>query len=331
MRGLALALGGGGARAFAHVGVLEVLHREKIPVVAIAGTSMGAMIGAMWAAGLPPSVMRDEVKRIGGVSELLKLIDLAIRPGSITVKGSRITEYLAEQIGDELRIEDLKAPFAATATDIISGREVELRSGPVVDAVRASLSLPGLFEPVERDGMRLVDGGVLNNVPVALARSLADVPVVAVDVLPSFEPNRPGEQPLVGPLQTPLATRWLEDLVQVQLAMVSAITACNLAADPPDLVLRPAAAQRHHRPDRLQPRRRVHFCRRRRRRVGPRPPSQAGGRTPLTWAARQVSFLKKSPSDDRGRGRLRHKGPDSCSAGVPARDLCGSNSGRLGQ
>lgn len=239
MNGVVLALGGGGARAFAHVGVLEVLRREQIPVAAIAGTSMGAMVGAMFAAGLPPAVMREDVRRIGGLVDLLKLVDLAIRPGSITLKGSRMVEFLAERIGAELRIEGLRIPFAAMAVDILSGREVALRTGSVVEAVRASLSFPGLFEPVERDGLRLVDGGVLNNVPVDVARGLDSGPVVAVDVLPAFGANRPGEPQLVGPLRTPLATRWLDDLVQVQLAMVSAMTASTMAASPPDVVLRP--------------------------------------------------------------------------------------------
>lgn len=239
MKGLVLALGGGGARAFAHVGVLEVLHREKIPISGIAGSSMGAMVGAMAAAGLPPSVMREDVRRTGRVSDLLRLVDLAVRPGAIAVKGSRVTAFLAERIGADLTIESLAIPFVCMAMDLWSGRELELRSGPVVDAVRASLALPGLFEPVDRGALRLVDGGVLDNLPVAAARRLAAGPVVAVDVLPTFADNVPGEEPVTGPLKTPLATQWLDDLVQVQLAMVSALTESRLAASPPDLLIRP--------------------------------------------------------------------------------------------
>lgn len=239
MSGVVLALGGGGARALAHVGVLEVLRRERIPVEGIAGTSMGALVGAMFAAGLPPAVMREDVRRVGRAWDLFRLVDVAIRPGSITLKGSKLTEFLAERVGLELRIEALRMPFAAMAVDLHSGREVALRTGPVVDAVRASLSFPGLFEPVERDGLRLVDGGVLNNVPVDVARRLVPGPVVAVDVLPAFGVNVPGRPPTVGPLQTPLATRWLDDLVQVQLAMVSDLVAHRMAETPPDVVLRP--------------------------------------------------------------------------------------------
>lgn len=239
MSGVVLALGGGGARALAHVGVLEVLRRERIPVAGIAGTSMGALVGAMLAAGLPPAVMREDVGRVGRVWDLFRLVDVAIRPGSITLKGSRLTEFLAERVGMELRIEALRMPFAAMAVDLHSGREVALRTGPVVDAVRASLSFPGLFEPVERDGLRLVDGGVLNNVPVDVARRLVQGPVVAVDVLPAFGDNVPGQPPAVGPLRTPLATHWLDDLVQVQLAMVSELVEYRMAQAPPDVVLRP--------------------------------------------------------------------------------------------
>lgn len=239
MSGVVLALGGGGARALAHVGVLEVLRRERIPIAGIAGTSMGALVGAMFAAGLPPAVMREDVQRVGRVWDLFRLVDVAIRPGSITLKGSKLTEFLAERVGHDLQIESLRIAFAAMAVDIVSGREVALRTGSVVEAVRASLSFPGLFEPVERDGLRLVDGGVLNNVPVDVARELASGPVVAVDVLPAFGDNTPGRPPAVRPLQTPLATRWLDDLVQVQLAMVSAMVESRMERTPPDVVLRP--------------------------------------------------------------------------------------------
>jgi NTE family protein len=239
MAGLILALGGGGARGLAHVGVLKVLHREGLAVAAVAGSSMGGLIGAMYAAGIPPVEIERDVLRLGTLKEMIRLVDIGVRWSGLAMRGDKIAEFLAERIGRDLRIEELRLPFAAVAADLRSGREVVLDRGRVLDAVRATISIPGVFVPVERDGMLLVDGGILDNLPVRVARRLSGGPVVAIDVLPSLEGNRPGQPPLAEPIRNPHLPGLLNDTVQAQLIMVSAMTACALEAHPADLVVRP--------------------------------------------------------------------------------------------
>jgi NTE family protein len=237
--GLALALGGGGARGLAHVGVLAVLEREGLPVRAIAGSSMGGLIGAVWAAGIPAREIEREVLRLASLKELVKLVDVSVSLSGVTLKGARVYEYLAERLGGDLTFDQLRLPFAVVAVDVRSGRELVLREGSVVEAVRATISIPGVFAPVEKDGMRLVDGGVLDNVPVGVVRELSAGPVVAVDVLPSFDVNRPGEPPVVLRIETPGVPRMLQDSVHVHMIMVSTLTSFRLRETRPELVLRP--------------------------------------------------------------------------------------------
>jgi NTE family protein len=238
--GIALVLGGGGARGLAHLGVLEVLEREQIPVAALAGTSMGGLIGALWAAGVSLADVEDELRRLSEPLELLKLVDLVISRSGVSVRGARIYDLLTEMLGGELRFEDLQVPLALTAADLDSGRAVVLREGPLVDAVRATISFPGIFQPVAHAGLRLIDGGVLDNLPVAAARALGPRPVVAVDVVPAFRANQPGSDPVEPPLQPELLPGFLQDLGQVAMMAIAEMTALRLEQSPADLLLRPS-------------------------------------------------------------------------------------------
>lgn len=237
--GLCLALGGGGARGLAHIGVLRVLDQAGIPVAAIAGTSMGAIVGALYLRGIAPEEMAREAQRISGIAGTLGLIDLSLGAPHGLLKGRRIENFLGEKLGRGCIFSDLARPFAAVAVDTISGREVVLRHGLVATAVRASMAVPGVFYPTEREGMRLVDGGVLNNVPADVARSLARGPVVAVDVLPYFGDNEPGQPPLVMPPQPAGMPRPVQGLWNVVLIMMSDLTARRLREARPELLLRP--------------------------------------------------------------------------------------------
>lgn len=235
---LGLALGGGGARAISHVGLLKVLEREGIGVGRLAGTSMGALIAARVAGGASALEVEAEMLRLSGRRELLKLADrLPTRHGLFS--GRRLRAALAESLGSQSTFEDLGIPLAITAVDLTSGREVVLRTGSVVEAVRASVSVPGIYAPVERDGCRLVDGGVLNNVPAAPLRELGPGPIVAVDVLPAFGDNVLGQDPRITGFSLPLVPGVVRDLWQTGLIMVSALTAARLRAAGPDVVLRP--------------------------------------------------------------------------------------------
>jgi len=168
---VALALGAGGAKGLAHIGVIEELERQGYRISAIAGSSMGALIGGIYAMGKLP-VYRDWVCKLARF-DVLRLVDWTFRGGLI--KGEKIIETLRELIGDA-RIEDLPLAFTAVATDIDREREVWLTRGQLFDAIRASIAIPTVFRPHTIDGRRLVDGALLNPVPVTpLIRERADV------------------------------------------------------------------------------------------------------------------------------------------------------------
>ena len=172
--GVALALGGGAARGIAHIGALKVLAEEGIPVRAVAGTSVGAVVGAALAAGRDWRWMLDEAHRLRWANLVQPVVP---RMGMLATE--RLERFLERAIGVK-RFEGLLLPFAAVAVDISAGEEVVLRSGDLARAIRASCSVPGIFEPVTLDGRLLVDGGLLNDVPADVARTLADGPVLAV-------------------------------------------------------------------------------------------------------------------------------------------------------
>jgi NTE family protein len=158
---IALALGAGGAKGLAHIGVIEELERQGYCIGAIAGSSMGALIGGIYAMGKLP-VYRDWVCKLARF-DVLRLVDWSFRGGLI--KGEKIIETLRELIGDA-RIEELPLAFTAVATDIDREREVWLTRGQLFDAIRASIAIPTIFRPHMLEGRRLVDGALLNPVPV---------------------------------------------------------------------------------------------------------------------------------------------------------------------
>ena len=236
---IGLVLGGGGARGLAHVGVLRVLQQHAIPIDYIAGTSMGGLVGALYAAGLPLSVVEEEITKLSRLSEQIRLVDVSITAAGLSVRGRRIYNFMADLLGEDLTFADLRLPLAMVATDIRTGREVILQGGLVIDAVRASISIPGVFEPVELGDYRLVDGGVLDNVPVDVARGMGAERTIAVDVLPSFSRNVPGVEPVEAGLQLPFAPLYLNETYNVLMIMIAALTESRLREYPPDLLLRP--------------------------------------------------------------------------------------------
>jgi NTE family protein len=235
---IGLVLGGGGARGLAHIGVLKVLEREKIPIHCISGTSMGGVLGALFAMGVPVAEMESEVQSLVKIRELVKLVDIGISKGG-ALKGERIYRYMAEKIGLERTFSELAIPLAVVTVDLYSGKEVVISEGRVVDAVRATISVPAVFTPVKMGQYRLIDGGVLNNVPVDVARSMGAEAVIAVDVLPHFEQNQPGEQPRVMPLQPRYTPRVYRHLWHIEMIMISALTEFRLREAKPEVILRP--------------------------------------------------------------------------------------------
>jgi len=177
-----LALGSGAARGLAHIGVLAVLEREGIPIDLIAGTSAGAAIGAIYARSQDTSRMKELALGFG-LKKLAPLVDPSL-PKSGFIKGRKIEDLLASFIGGDIRFKDLKIPFACVATDVETGEEVVIDRGSVPEAVRASISVPVVFTVVKKGRRYLVDGGLVNPVPVSLARRMGADFVIAVNVIP---------------------------------------------------------------------------------------------------------------------------------------------------
>jgi len=206
---IGLVLSGGGARGAAHVGVLEVLDRLRIPIHCIAGTSMGAVVGAMYALGLSAKEIRrivsdvnwnrgfvDEfprerlsLRRKDEEDEFLIKFELGLRNGTLNlprgvIQGHSLHLLLKELVGGAALVQDfdqLPIPFRAVATDIEKAQAVALAEGDLATALQASMAIPGVFSPVELDGRLLVDGGVSNNLPISVVREMGADIIIAVD------------------------------------------------------------------------------------------------------------------------------------------------------
>ena len=178
MKDVALVLSSGGARGLAHIGAIEELEAQGYRITSIAGCSMGALIGGVYAAGKLPE-FREWMKTVDK-KKMLELTDFSLSLNHI-VKGTRIIKAIMEFVPDVL-IEDLPIPYCAVATDWISGHEVVIDKGSLFEAIRASISLPSFYEPVRRDGMILIDGGVVNPIPMNRVKRHDGDLLVGVDV-----------------------------------------------------------------------------------------------------------------------------------------------------
>lgn len=168
---IGLALGGGVARGWAHIGALRALKRYGIEPDVVCGASVGAVVGGMMLAG-KLDALEEWVLSLNRL-RIVSYLDLRIRSGGL-IGGERLINEMRRHIGD-VRIEDLTTPFAAVATDLITGHEVWLQDGGLSESLRASFSLPGVFPPVERDGRMLIDGALVNPVPVSVCRALGAI------------------------------------------------------------------------------------------------------------------------------------------------------------
>lgn len=271
---IVLALGGGGAAGLAHIGVLQVLNTERIPVRAVVGTSIGAEIGAFHASGMPV----DDLAALATTVDWKQTLQLFLPdlPTGGLISGVRIVDFLNGWIGRQ-RIEELGIGYAAVATDLDSGRQVLLDRGDLVEAVRASISVPGVIVPYRHGERWLVDGGVVNPVPFDVARARFGGPVVAVAVNAGVDQRPPpAELPAASPLwpkrvrqllnqpwmaRAPALREWLESqakrvesaatktrpywtarrvLDRVLGIAESEIIRLRAASNPPDLMLTPA-------------------------------------------------------------------------------------------
>lgn len=248
MEPIALALGGGGIKGIAHIGVLRRLEREGFSVGAIAGTSAGGVVGAMYAAGYTPTQIEEILLKLDQ-SRLFARQARDERPSLLGLDG--LTHALAETLG-ERTFDDLKIPFACTAVDIISSQEIILTRGRLVDAVLATVAVPGVFPPREIDSsFLLVDGGILDPVPVALARWLAPtMPIMAVCLSPELDDwaelpamQVPESSPIPYPILEYFARMRIGKAIQIFVTSmdVSArmLAELRMQVDRPDVIIRP--------------------------------------------------------------------------------------------
>lgn len=188
---IGLALGSGSARGWAHIGVLHALDEAGIHVDYIAATSIGAAVGAVYASGnidaLEEVVLQLDWKQIAYFFDV-------ILPKSGLIDGKKLSAFVRRYV-DVVNIEELAIPFCTVSTDLATGDEVIIQSGDIIDAVRASLSVPGIFTPVKRDGSFLVDGGLVNPVPVSVVREMGADFIIAVDLNHGIAKEKGFQQP----------------------------------------------------------------------------------------------------------------------------------------
>ncbi|MFC2019299.1 patatin-like phospholipase family protein [Chloroflexota bacterium] len=228
-----LALGSGAARGMAHIGVLEVLQKEGISVDMIAGTSAGAAAGAIYARWQNAGLIRGLVLGMGW-KKMTSWMDFVPRKSGF-IDGSRIMDILKTVISADTEFKDLEIPFACVATDIDTGEEVVIREGSVLKAIRASISIPGIFTVVSRQGRYLVDGGLVNPVPISILREMGADFIIAVNVIPSVSRRIPpvGEGKAAKPSPPNLFN------VLVQSLYTSIYSLAKSCAEVADIVIEP--------------------------------------------------------------------------------------------
>jgi NTE family protein len=244
---IALALGGGAARGWAHIGVLKALDEEGIEIGMIAGTSIGALVGGCYFAGKLDEL--ESFARSLTMRRMAALLDFTIGGGGLFA-GMRLTRRMQEHL-EGLSIEDLGRPFVAVAAELRTGHEVWIESGPLITAIRASYALPGIFEPVRCNNRMLVDGALVNPVPVSVCRAYEQPLVVAVNLhydlygrsavirmsantaAPDKQQERDHATSTAGNLGVTSVMVEAFNIIQDR------ISRARLAGDPPDLALQP--------------------------------------------------------------------------------------------
>jgi NTE family protein len=176
-----LALSGGAVRGMSHIGILKVLEKENIPINFVAGTSIGALIGTIYASG----VKIEKLEQIAKTTKWKKLVDFTI-PKTGFIAGKRIEDYIKKIIGNK-NFEDLGIPLSIVATELNSGQKVVFNQGNLTKAIRASISMPGVFEPVVEDGSIFIDGGLVDPVPVDIVKEMGADIVITVDLTINIE------------------------------------------------------------------------------------------------------------------------------------------------
>lgn len=271
---IGLALGSGSARGWAHIGVIRALADAGIKIDCVAGASIGSLVGAAFALN-KMDVLEDFARQLAW-KQIASFLDITF-PRSGLIDGKRITDFFRRHVR-EMNIEELPFPYSAVATDLATGSEVVLKEGDLADAIRASISVPGIFTPVKKNGAFLIDGGLVNPVPVSVVRNMGADYVIAVNLnhgivgkrsAGSIGPFAPSAKNAVGRLppkkwrigqqgnkklnkfnlsMLPPMRRWMQrdpvpsifDVIMTAINIMEVqITATKLATDPPDLLIEP--------------------------------------------------------------------------------------------
>lgn len=240
---VALALGGGAARGWAHIGVLRALDEEGIEVGMIAGTSIGALVGGCYLAGKLDEL--EAFARSLTMRRIASLLDLTIGGGGL-LGGMRLTKRMQEHL-EGLTVEELPKPFVAVASELNSGHEVWIDGGSLITALRASYALPGIFEPIRCNNRTLIDGALVNPVPVSVCRAYEQPLVMAVNLhydvfgrsaVVKHKASTP-EQASADTARAPNKLGLTSVMVQAFNIIQDRISRARLAGDPPDLALHP--------------------------------------------------------------------------------------------
>lgn len=249
-RGIALALGGGVAKGWAHIGVLRALDEHKIPIRMIAGTSIGALVGGCYLAGKLDAL--EEFARTLTKKRIFGLLDFHLG-GNGLLGGLKLDQKLRSHLED-ITFSDLGRPFVCVAAEIKTGHEIWLSSGSLINAMRASFALPGVFEPVVCNNRLLVDGALVNPVPVSVCRAYEQMAVVAVnmhydhfgraavvrhDAGPTDREKANGLHAIEAPMERSQRLGITGTMVEAFNIIQDRISRAKLAGDPPDLAIHP--------------------------------------------------------------------------------------------
>lgn len=243
---IGLALGGGGARGMSHLGVIKTLEENAIPIGAMAGTSIGGLIGAVYLSGYSATELIDRFKKVD--QQKLYKYQRGQEPALLGLGGAK--QILVELIGDRT-FDDLPIPFAVTAVDIEDGKEITINSGSLIDAVLATIAVPGVLPAHRWTGRLLVDGGVANPVPVNVVRSLKPgIPVIAIvltDPAGKTHTLSVPEIPVAAPVVDYISKLRITQALDIFLRSIDAgskrLTETRLELDKPDLIIRPPVGE----------------------------------------------------------------------------------------
>ncbi len=232
---IGLALSGGGARGLAHIGVLKILDSEGIKIDFIAGTSMGGIIGAAFASGYKPSEIEEIALRFSHRGELIKYIDIHPNRRGL-LEGNKIRNFLRDAIGSDLEFSQLKIPLLLVAVDLNSGKEVVFSEGKVLPAIFATSAIPGIFSPIEYQSKTLVDGGVLNNLPVENLKTMGADINIAVDV--QYDPRWGSDQLSTKKSRFTIPSYFLDMYKSITIMMTN-MTDHHISLAQPNLLIKP--------------------------------------------------------------------------------------------